>query len=185
MPNVHASTYNKEKFRELIVYLAKKSEADPRLGAMKWNKLMFFADREAYGRLGHSISGARYHKIEHGPAAAALVPVRDEMLDSGELEIKPVDLGPQYKPQNRVVAHREPDESVFSADERAVMDEIIKRYWDYNGTAISQEAYNDLGVALAEQDEDIPYGTVYLPKAEPTKAEVSYAQRRMKERGWA
>src|SRR5437773_2723399 len=83
MPKVHASTYNKEKFRELIVYLAKKSEADPRLGAMKWNKLMFFADREAYGRLGHSISGARYHKIEHGPAAAALVPVRDEMLDSG------------------------------------------------------------------------------------------------------
>jgi len=169
----------------MILYIAKKSEDDFRFGAMKWNKLMFFSDREAYGRLGHSISGARYHRIQLGPAAAALVPVRDEMLDTGELEIRPVELGGPYEAQKRVIAHRPPDAAAFTPDERSVLDEVIKHYWDYTGTQISKESYNDLGVALAEEEEDIPYGTVYLPKADPTQSEVAYVRGRMKARGWA
>lgn len=177
--------YNKDKFRELILYVVKRSENDARLGAVKLNKLLFFADRQAYGQLGHAISGARYHKIQHGPAAAALVPVRDEMIDSGDLEVRQEKLGGKYQPQVHFVAHREADPSAFSEDERTVVDEVIAKYKDMNGTQISEESYKELGVLLAQENEDIPYGTVYLPDAPPTKKDIVYAQRRMKARGWA
>lgn len=186
-PNPHSVRvgYNKDKFRELILYVVKHSEKDPRLGAVKLNKLLFFADRQAYGQLGHAITGARYHKIQHGPAAAALVPVRDEMIDSGELELRKEKLGGKYQPQVRFIAHRDADLAAFSDDERTVVDEVITKYKDLNGTQISEESYKELGVLLAQENEDIPYGTVYLPDAAPTKDDIAYAQRQMKERGWA
>ncbi|HEV2251267.1 MAG TPA: type II toxin-antitoxin system antitoxin SocA domain-containing protein, partial [Candidatus Limnocylindria bacterium] len=127
----------------------------------------------------------RYHKIQHGPAAAALVPVRDEVIDEGVLELRHEKIGGKYQPQVRFVAHREADLSAFKEDELLVVDEVINKYKDMNGTQISEESYKELGVLLAQENEDIPYGTVYLPDAPPTKDDIAYAQRRMKERGWA
>jgi len=178
--------YDKDKFKELILYIARKSEDDPKYGAAKLAKLMYFIDFEAYGALGASVTGARYHLIARGPAPKALKPVRDEMAtaDPPEIRIRPVPSG-GARDQERVEALRDPDTSVFSNDERRLIDEVIERYKPLNGSEISAKAHEEIGVRLAAEREEIPYGTVYLSNSPWTQEEIAYAQRRMKERGWA
>ena len=45
------------KMKELILYLAARSEDDPRFSSTKLNKLLFYCDFTAYRQLGRSITG--------------------------------------------------------------------------------------------------------------------------------
>lgn len=66
---------NKEKFRELILYVANMSRNDPDFGAVKLNKILYYADFRAYRELGRPISGAAYRKLSEGPAPRQLLRV--------------------------------------------------------------------------------------------------------------
>ena len=184
MPLVQPA-YDKAKFWELILYVAKKSEQDPKYGAGKLAKLLYFIDFGAYGVLGEAISGARYQLIAHGPAPKALVPIRDEMLRRGDIDIKRVPLGGPYKDQERIIALREPDKDAFTDKQRGFIDSIIERYKDMNAAEMSYESHKEVGVQLAQEKEEIPYGTVYLRNEPWTNAEIESVRQHMKDRGWA
>ena len=68
-----ATKANDVKFRELVLYVARKSEADPRFGATKLNKILFYADFWAYSKLGRSISGQKYRRLDQGLALRRLL----------------------------------------------------------------------------------------------------------------
>ena len=68
-----------EKFKELVLYIARKSECDPRFGATKLNKLLFFSDFLAFKRLGSPITGQTYFKLDHGPAPRRMLPLKERM----------------------------------------------------------------------------------------------------------
>ena len=57
---VGRDAYDAKKFCELVLYIAKRSEDDPRFCAVKLNKIMYYSDFGAYRRLGQSITGANY-----------------------------------------------------------------------------------------------------------------------------
>src|SRR2546429_6004 len=80
--------FDRKKFKELVLYISERSETDPKYGYTKLNKLLFYADFISYRELGHSITGARYQALEWGPAATAMKPIEDEMLEQGELVIR-------------------------------------------------------------------------------------------------
>jgi hypothetical protein len=44
--------FDKEKFKELVLYLAEKCETDPSFGVTKLNKLLYYCDFVAYSELG-------------------------------------------------------------------------------------------------------------------------------------
>ena len=182
MPRVHPA-YDKDKFRELVLYIARRSEGDERFGAAKLNKLMYFIDFEAYATLGRAITGARYWRIQRGPAPVALLPVREELVESGEIEIRSVPYKDRKHNQDRVVAKRDPDEATFSAEERDVIDSVIQRFWALNGAEISQQSYKEPGVALADEQEDIPYGSVFINPNPWTPREEKVARDLARDRG--
>jgi Protein of unknown function (DUF4065) len=66
--------YDQERLAELIVYIADRLIGDPRFGATMLNKVLFFADFEAYRRTGQSITGAVYQHLPQGPCAHQLLP---------------------------------------------------------------------------------------------------------------
>ena len=152
MPNL-----NDRKFRELLLYVAQKSLDDPAFGAMKLNKLMFYIDFLAYGMFGKAVTGARYQKLEHGPAPVALVPVRQKMEQAKEVVIAPT----QYfnRTINRWVALRQPDLSVFNSEEIALVDDVLGAMREYDGTGISKLSHLEVGWRFAKLNEDIPYNT--------------------------
>jgi hypothetical protein len=62
---------DREKLRELILHVARRSEGDIAFGVTKLNKLLFFIDFLACLRFGKPITGEEYQKLDNGPARMA------------------------------------------------------------------------------------------------------------------
>jgi hypothetical protein len=144
-----------DKFRELILFVAEKSEGDPRFGATKLNKILFFVDFIAFVTLGQSVTGQRYQKLENGPAPRALVPAIKKMEARNEIAFR--ERLYYGKVQKRAVALREPDLSLFSGPEVQLVNDIIDEFWGKSASDMSRLSHDFLGWELAEIGEDIPY----------------------------
>ena len=57
-----------QKFRELIIYISKRSKSDPWFGAIKLNKILYHSDFRAFERFGVPLTGVRYWRLQQGPA---------------------------------------------------------------------------------------------------------------------
>lgn len=156
-------TFDARKFKELIVHLCKQGQDDPLLGAVKLNKLLFYADKQAYLQRGHSITGARYVHMQEGPAPIALVPNRNELVADGCLEWEPRPAG-RMAPQ-KLRALVAPDLTMFDDDEIAIVNEVIQRFKYLDGTALSSLSHFEAGWVVTGDQEDIPERTFWLSAA--------------------
>jgi hypothetical protein len=156
--------FQREKFIELILYFSKRGRDEGLvIGSTKLNKLLFFSDFRAYAKLGMPITGARYQKLEWGPAPRALLPVRNELIESNEVRFRDdEDWNQVLEPQ------REPDMSLFSDDERFIIDEVFEELKPLNATAASDYSHlNSPGWNAADELEDIPYETARIGTQRP------------------
>ena len=152
--------FDSRKFAEMVLYVARRSESDPRFGTVKLNKILYYADFDAYRRLGHSITGAEYRKLSEGPAPCEMLSMRRTMLDSRSIEI---DFRPYFNTvQQRVVALREPDTGAFSPQEKEIIDETVSALWDMSARQASDLSRAEIGWKVARPGETIPYRTAWL-----------------------
>lgn len=162
---------NEAKLAELILYISKKCADDPCFGATKLNKILYFADFLHYGEYGKPITGVEYQKLQYGPAPRRLLPVRDELVNKGDLGIQPVGLrsgSTQKKPVNL----REPDLSLFSGTEIAEVDGVIESLRNHDSDMVSELSHRMVGWQVVAENETIPYTTVFVSNPKLSKAEV-------------
>ncbi len=161
--------FDEAKFRELILYIADKSKEDPRFGAVKLNKVLYYSDFEAYRRLGQSITGASYQKLSEGPAPFQMLPQRRIVLDSGDAEMvcRPYFTGTQH----RLVAQRSPREDLFDKEELDIVDQVIKGVWHMTAREVSEFSHRELGWQATTLGDEIPYQTAWL-SSDPVSQEA-------------
>jgi len=149
-----------EKLRELILYIAQKCQDHPRFGAVKLNKILFFADFIAYAKRGKSITGETYFKLPQGPAPKKLKPVVEQLTESGQAveQLRRV----LAWSQRRLIPLREPNLSVFSGEEISLVDEVIEALKHKDAKEVSALSHTFAGWKLVPDNEDIPYETVFL-----------------------
>ncbi len=164
---------SKQRFRELIVYISAQSERDPHFGAIKLNKILYYSDFRAYERFGQPLTGMRYIKLRLGPAPKALLPVRRELIEEGAIRLDTVPRGP-YE-QDRTVALRAPALTLFTADEIALVDEVIRELWSQNGTEVS-DASHDIRWLVMQLGDPMPYELAFLSGAAPSPADRQHAE---------
>src|SRR5438445_9957452 len=70
-----------EKLRELILLISEWSQRDPKFGAIKLNKLLFYCDFSAYLTYGTPITRQEYFALEKGPAPRRLKPITEKMKE--------------------------------------------------------------------------------------------------------
>jgi hypothetical protein len=164
-----------EKFRELLLYVATRSEGDPHFGATKLNKILFYADFWAYKKLGKPITGQPYQRLGRGPAPKKLLPVTRKMEKAGDCAWVVRDhFG---LPQKRLVALRAPDLSRFSGEEISIVDSVLRELEPFNATEVSELSHRFLGWQLARDKEEIPYSTVFLGEPRtPTIEEIEFGR---------
>ena len=176
--------FERKKFKELLLHLARNSADDPKFGAVKLNKLLYFSDFEAYRRLGHPITGARYQKLPWGPAAIEFLPLQDELLSEGLVKLEERQRGPHA--QRVTVALAEPDLAVFSAEELQVIEEVLADLRPHGAIQVSELSHErSAGWNLVEIGEVIPYGSAFVSMRAPDRAIFRHAERLARERGWA
>jgi hypothetical protein len=165
------------KMKELILYLAAKSEEDPRFSSTKLNKLLFYCDFEAYRKLGHSITGHSYQKLPFGPAPKAVLPILSQMQRDGDCdEVRKDYFG---REQRRVRANRPSETGVFAAEELRLADQMIEELWESSASEVSERSHGFIGWQAAEYNEVIPYATVFLgdPSTPVNECEIEFCRK--------
>ena len=173
---------NEKKFKELLLYVSRKCANDPTFGATKLNKILFYSDFFAYANLGEPITCFDYQRLRWGPAPRRLLPVQTEMIEKGELVLQSVHLL-GGKIQKRTINLRNPDLSVFSAEEIAQVDEVIEALESARADVVSDLSHRLVGWKVVQEGESIPYNTIFLSDEPLTEAEVERGRELAKEYG--
>jgi hypothetical protein len=154
----HSSGHRADKLENLILYVALKCEAAPLFGRTKLAKILFFSDFRAYVDLGHPITGVTYEKREFGPLPAGLGQTETRLQSSRRAHERIVPAGPFR--QHRLVALEAPDLSAFSADEIAIVDAVIEKYWDDSAADVNEYSDKFPAWRLVGLGQEIPYFSV-------------------------
>jgi hypothetical protein len=162
--------FKREKFIELLLYFSQRGLTERLvIGSTRLNKLLFFTDMRTYAELGQPITGARYQRLEFGPAARAMLPVREELVRDGEAEFE--DRG-QDDWSNVIVPLRAPNLGLFTEDELRIANEVFEELRPFNAVEVSDYAHlKSAGWNVMEDHEDIPYEFAFV-STEPAQPEA-------------
>jgi hypothetical protein len=174
--------YDKAKFRELVVYVAERVGDDARFGDTKFNKVLFHVDFRAYNRLGRAVTGATYQRLDFGPAACRLKPVRRELEHEGAIEVAERPAGPHRQTITRAL--RPADRSLFTADELALVDEVIDELRPLTAKAVSDQSHEHPGWNLVADRQAIPYSTALISTGPPSDRTLERGRELAARLGW-
>lgn len=148
------------KLGELLLLVAEDLADDLFAGAVKLNKVLFFAEFAHMRITGRPITGAPYQKLRHGPAPRRLIPVRERLVESGAATLEPeVVLGGT---QHRLLPKRPARRDIFSETELQAVADAVATLRGRTGTEASDLSHEELGWQLVGEGENIPFVTAYL-----------------------
>jgi hypothetical protein len=166
--------YNAEKFRELVLYVAAKSQDDRHFGDRKLAATLYFCDFIAYGEFGTPITGAVYQKFQDGPFPQ---PLYDAQRDLYEQEAARMEQATRYiSPQNRLVPLREADLALFTPAEIELVDGIIGELRPYSSKEAENIARDEPGWKATPYHTAIPYLAAFLSPDPPTAEDIAWVQ---------
>lgn len=148
------------KFDELLLHVARRGVFDADLGMTKLNKVLFYADTIAYLRYGEPITGATYIRKPNGPVARCMLASIQSLEEAGRARRLERPVGGYT--QKRVMALSEPNWTVLSSRDIAVIDEVMDMLDGKNAQAVSELSHQMVGWQLAEDGEEIPFFTAHL-----------------------
>ena len=166
--------FDRDKFKELILYISDKCKADPNFGDTKLNKILYYSEMRCFVELGKPITGQKFQHLEHGPGSKPLLPVREEMQRDGACVVNKIRL-PDGKPQTLTTAIKKPELTDFSAQEIEIVDSVIRGFWWGNADSVSDDSHDEPGWFMTDEREEIPYETFFFVKRPPTPGETEYA----------
>lgn len=168
-------TEDDERFKELVLYVCERCANDPKFGATKLNKILYYADFLAYAELDAPITGLEYQKLPKGPAPRRLLPLRDEMIKAGDLAIQPVKLV-SGRVQERPVNLRSAKLEMFTSAQISLVDSIIEALRDASAEEVSELSHRMVGWKVVEHGETIPYETIFVSDGPLTEADIERAK---------
>src|SRR5262249_51620276 len=146
---------------------------DQNFGMVKLNKILFYSDFIAYQTLGRSVSTAVYQHLPQGPCPHQMLPALNALQGQGALEIESRQT--YMREQKRPVAlRRSRTDRLFSADELAVVDDVIDELWAYTAKQVSDMSHETMAWRLTDDYDEIPYGTALLSHNEPTPEDLEW-----------
>lgn len=152
MSKATENTLNKKKFEALVHYIIKECSDPRRLGAIRLNKVLWFADVIMYQIEGASIAGETYVKRQHGPVPRHIL----RTLESLEAAEAIMIVEPQYKFDTRqFISRTSPRSDLLSQQERDVVKVVLDDLLGRSAGAVSEISHDQVW-ATAMEGETIP-----------------------------
>jgi uncharacterized phage-associated protein len=175
MPKDREYELKQGRFKDLVLHVSTVLADDPTFGSTKLNKILYFADTEAYRRLGKPLTGAEYQKNKYGPTAREYLPLVGELENAHyvTVERKMVVDHPQdvVTPTGEIV----PNMEQFSPEEREIIDRVIDEFRNYTNTEASDESHKrSAGWNAMNMFQTIPYRTSNVTVEEVDEDVIDY-----------
>ncbi|MEO0082147.1 MAG: type II toxin-antitoxin system antitoxin SocA domain-containing protein [candidate division WOR-3 bacterium] len=150
---------NLAKFREVLLYVLSRIGARPHVGETVLYKLLYFIDFDYYEKYEEQLIGATYVANKYGPTPVEFHKIVERMEKEGAL-VRVRNQHFQYE-QRKYLPLREPDTSVLTGPELALIDDVLKRLGDMNAAQISAWSHNDVPWLGTKPGKVIPYEAVF------------------------
>ncbi len=162
-----------KKFKELVHFIVHSCQNNPQmLGAIRLNKVLWFADVHAYKTTGDSITGESYVRRERGPAPKRIMATLKQLEKEEKIEI----VDPKYKLATReYISFTAPKTNHLSDDEKKMAETILYVLRSFTANDISEYSHDIIWDA-AKEGEEIPlYATLASEKGEVTDEVKNWA----------
>lgn len=160
--NIKLFKLDKEKLKNVILYILEKCGGKPNVGETVLYKLLYFLDFDHYELYNIPITGINYKKMQFGPAPCShdYNPVIDEMIIDKQLEI----ISQSYHGmlQKRYIALKNCNINVFGPTEIKVIDSVISRLSDMSAKQIEDYVHDDAPWRQSQDKEFINYDLVFF-----------------------
>lgn len=147
---------HKKKYQQVILYLCWKLGKEIR-GKKKLAKLLYYLDFDYYEKYQKYFTGETYRKLPMGPFPVSLEEIISKMSKEGQLVIKKVDEWDGYNPTEVYKISKEPDISMFSSEEKEILNRIVKKYGRLNGKELENLTHLEAPYIGTEDKKEIPY----------------------------
>lgn len=129
---------NQPKLRELMLYIAARMEQNQHVGRgrVKMAKLLWRCDFAAFWKLGAPITESEYHADRLGPVPGGELVAGRDLESASRLEWVN-----EWDRQQIPVALDDPDLSLFTAEQIALVDDQLDRYRMVPGAVMVAEAH--------------------------------------------
>lgn len=172
-----------DRLRELILHISARCQSDPKYGATKLNKILWWSDFLAFAELGAPITGLEYMRLGKGPVPKRLVPVREAMEANREIAVSKVQTLGGYV-QSRIVPLRQPNLDLFTAQQMEVVNRVISALWHKTATGVSNLSHGKAW-EVAEDRGPIPYEAVFLSDERINRYDVTRTKELARKFHWA
>lgn len=150
---------NLKKFKEVLIYILGKVGAKPNVGETVLYKLLYFIDFNYYEKYEEQLIGATYIKNHHGPTPIEFQAIVNEMIEQKEIEVVKSKYFQHL--QKKYLPHREPDLSVFNANEIKLIDDVLQKLSSMNASTISEYSHQDVPWIVTPERQKIDYESVF------------------------
>ena len=149
---------SREKFKALVHFMVHECRHNPsRLGAIRLNKALWFADMLAYQANGVSITGETYVKRKKGPVPKTILATLAEL----EADEKIIVQEPEYAYDSRKYIFRGRLESGILSDAEQAWAKLVLDYvCRHSANEISELTHEEIWDAAAEGEEIPLYATL-------------------------
>ncbi len=158
------SKSEKEKFKQVLLYILEKCGAKPNIGETVLYKLLYFCDFDFYEIYERPLTGMSYRKINYGPAPCDFDEIIKEMLKDGQL--KKINTEYYGNPQKKYIPLVDTNLSKvkIGIEGKEVIDKTISRLSDMNASAIADYSHQDIPCDTTPDKEIIDYELVFYRK---------------------
>ncbi|AKM83501.1 hypothetical protein A2422_01345 [Candidatus Woesebacteria bacterium RIFOXYC1_FULL_31_51] len=147
---------NEEKYKEVILYLAKNVGQGGVYGKKKMYKLLYYVDFDFFEKYEKPITGDIYHKLPMGPAPSYFDVIALELKKEGNLQINKSKSGNGYNDAVVYKALTDPKVDIFSKDEKKMLDRVIKLYGDKTGHQLEILTHKEAPYLAVDEGEGMP-----------------------------
>ncbi len=149
-------TLHTEKYKQVILYLCAKLGKEVK-GKKKLAKLLYFVDFDFFEKNQKYFTGDKYKALPMGPFPVSMETITKEMVKEKMLDVKSVDERNGYIPTEVYACLRDPDTSVFSKEEKEILDRVIQRYGHLNGKQLEDLTHAEAPYIGTEPKKEISY----------------------------
>lgn len=147
---------HRKKYQQAILYFCWKLNKEIR-GKKKLAKLLYYLDFDYYEKCQKYFIGEVYKKFPIGPFPISLENITTSMAKKKQLVIDEINEWNGYNPTEVYKILEKPDISVFSVEEKKMLDRIIRKYGHLNGKELEKLTHSEAPYIGAEDRKEIPY----------------------------
>ncbi len=145
-----------KKYEQVILYFASVLGKEIR-GKKKLAKLLYYVDFDFFEKYQKHFIGDTYKKLPMGPYPISLERITRKMATQKKLTIESVDEWNGFNPTEVYKSLIEPDMSVFSMEEKDMLDRVLKKYGYLNGKELEKLTHAEAPYIGTEEKGEIFY----------------------------